>query len=300
MAARAPLQLADFGAALRKAREERGSSVANMSKSLAVSKDDVRAWEAGHLAPSKLELKQLLAFAPELRRFEADLRAENYQAAPQDVEVPEPVFKTPPLPPAVVVTPAPRPKTFGVALRAARLAADVTQDAIAQLTGNTQATVSAWELDEVCPVLENYEKLVDLFPELRDAPAPDSKDIDKPPGPAGMSFAVVRGPSEEPPARAPIGTRASPQRFSPAAEPPPPLEEPPMPESSTPASAIPIEPFLRWTQASASLRIDAQTRDTLRDLLKAAGDLGLSLEAVAQALDALKPAALLERLEKPR
>lgn len=94
--------------------------------------------------------------------------------------VPEP----PPTPPSPVGPPS-APETFGQALRRLRLDAGGTHESVGDLLGVTGGAVGHWEADVNAPILDHYRQLVELFPELANAPLPDVRDIAKPIGPLG-------------------------------------------------------------------------------------------------------------------
>jgi hypothetical protein len=59
-----------------------------------------------------------------------------------------------------------------------------------------------------------------------------------------------------------------------------------------------LDALLRWTRASAALKLNDEQTDTLRLLLEAAADLGLTLSNVAEALHTLQPSALPEAVRR--
>jgi len=108
------ISLRDFGTALAQERAEKGHSLANLAKNMAVPKEDIVGWENGERAPKKVEIKQLVYCYPRLRRFEQALRAGEYEGAEEkksEVRLkkaksnPAP---TPPRPPTPPSPPGPR------------------------------------------------------------------------------------------------------------------------------------------------------------------------------------------------
>ncbi|WP_437567925.1 helix-turn-helix domain-containing protein [Sorangium sp. So ce542] len=78
--------------------------------------------------------------------------------------------------------------TFGQALAAARIAAGLSTAELGELMGTDRSTVYHWELGSKNPIASHYDQLVDLFPALKFAPRPDSRDQEKPgPAPAPKS-----------------------------------------------------------------------------------------------------------------
>ncbi|XXX74125.1 helix-turn-helix transcriptional regulator [Sorangium sp. So ce134] len=78
--------------------------------------------------------------------------------------------------------------TFGQALTAARIDAGLSQDELGELMEVRQSSVCQWESGVINPIASHYEQLVGLFPALKFAPRPDSRDQEKPgPAPAPKS-----------------------------------------------------------------------------------------------------------------
>lgn len=279
------LSLGVFGAALQAARTKRGYSLANLAKGLGkVSQETIRDWEAGVAAPGKVELKQLFAMAPELKRFEAHLRsgnyiaqryAENYVAvAPRDVSVED------------LLQPKP-PRTFGEALRRERTKAALSDEQLAELVGVTRAAVGWWETDRNVPVRENYEQLMSLFPALKDAPEPDWRDIEKPNGGAGSQRAVARQHEPEPdPEPMPAPDHSRPRLVG-----EPDLSNMQMPAAQPASSAVSVQALVTWTSAAAQLKLDKHQVERLSSLLRAGSELGLSLPDVAAIVEQLPRSA---------
>lgn len=215
--------------------------------------------------------------------------------APVLVGVSEVSSAAAPAPPA----PAPSaPKTFGEALRRAREVEGLTQEELGQFVGVTQPVVSKWELDEFAPIQKHLEALRDLLPALKTAPAPDSRDIEKPVGMTGRSMPVrAEAPyvppmppadlfevaPDAPPPAPPAEPLASPEPVAPPAPPaaPPTLDvvpEPPV--AAAPPDAPPGS--LRGPMVALLALVRASDRDgsgrALLPLLRAAQALGLSLD----------------------
>jgi transcriptional regulator with XRE-family HTH domain len=277
------LQLRDFGAALTKERESQGYSLANLAKNMGgISKEEIRAWEAGHAAPRKVELVQLLQAFPKLRRFELDIRCGNYAAAPKIVTTP--VLSAPSMGDAPAK--APRFATFGAALRAARVAAEMSQVGIGELCGVTGQAVQLWEDDSNIPVLENYTKLLGLFPELESAPNPNSRDLDVPVGAAGHERTTVRTVHFDPRDTPAVAEDASRPVFAQLNPQPVPEPEPaPMPEPTPTTPPVSLPAIVRWTRATNQLNLDPQQAKALSELLGAGAELGLGVAEVGQVLE---------------
>ena len=272
------LSLGVFGAALQAARTKRGYSLANLAKGLGkVSQETIRAWEAGYTAPGKVELRQLLMMAPELKRFETHLRSGNYicehvpdnYPPPQDVEVPQP-WEFPD---------EPKPRTFGEALRRERTKASLTHEQLGELVGVTGTAVGWWESASNNPVRENYEQLLSLFPALQDAPEPDWRDIPTPTGPLGQQRAVTRQhePEPEPKEPMPASEHSRPRLVA--------------QENAAPSGPVSVQALVTWTSAAAQLKLDKHQVERLSSLLRAGSELGLSLPDVAAIVEQLPRSA---------
>lgn len=299
------LSLAVFGAALRKAREENGLSVAGLTKGIkGANRELIESWEAGHAVPSTVQLKGYLAMSPWLKRYESDIRSGNYvaverqpvakDATPRWLEQRMSAMVAVVAPPRSEPPPVDRAKTFGAALAAAREAAGMTQAAIGELCGVTGPAVGHWEQNLWAPVLENYEKLLALFPELADAPDPNSRDIDKPIGPLGLERTVIRRVELSPrvesdaPAASPmeaVDSSPMPSAAPPATfEPSPPAEPEPMPEPTPQTPPVALPAIVRWTKATSRLALDRAQAEALSELLAAGAALGLGVEDLGKVL----------------
>lgn len=74
--------------------------------------------------------------------------------------------------------------TFGNSLRSLREHYKLTMQDLSELLDVSDMAVYWWEIGRCAPVIENYQKLLDLFPELADCPRPESRNI---PIPCGRS-----------------------------------------------------------------------------------------------------------------
>lgn len=181
-----------WGTALRNCRMNMDLGFRAVADLAGVSKGMVRAWEHGEGYPDTVQLKRLYGLLKPLRRFENLLPVGK--ALPAEVSLPG---SPPPVP-----VPAPQeidePRTFGAALKIARQIEGLMQHEVGDLLGVAQGTISRWELDADTPIQAHYDKLVELFEVLVDAPRPDGiRDIPKPIGPLGMKLGPppVRGPT---------------------------------------------------------------------------------------------------------
>jgi len=208
-----------FGAALRHLREKKGMSYVDVADLTRADKKRVKAWEADSPPyPNTIQLKALYACFPPLKHYthlmtraqgdeiafkmnkgvyEADAqlkrgfiaglpRDEARRAASDAFDreltwIP-PIDKSPP--PADVAAPLPKPKTFGEALRQARVREGLSVIELGPLIGVDPAAVRQWENGNSQPVVENYNKLTALLPVLCSGPTPISRDIPKPAGAA--------------------------------------------------------------------------------------------------------------------
>jgi transcriptional regulator with XRE-family HTH domain len=178
-----------FGQALRNLRGERGLSARELSARIGVSQDVVRQWESDESIPSALQLKKLYGTFPRLKFFESVFAGQHAVRTPGDAAV---ASEEPPL--DVPDQPA-LPSTFGDALRGARIAEGLDQDALGGLLDVTGQAVSAWEHDIANPILAHYDQLRLLFPTLASAPKPHAQNIEKPDGGKGAARDSSNRPS---------------------------------------------------------------------------------------------------------
>lgn len=133
-----------------------------------------------HFATSSSDPRSLKNTLADLRRngfvWEDEPRSKrNPAAAPEQ--------------PHLQIVPTPPPETFAQALRRIREADGTDRATVAHLLGVTQQAVEHWEYGNNTPIKEHYEKLLELFPELAQAPEPDYRDIPKPDGGSGVKKA---------------------------------------------------------------------------------------------------------------
>lgn len=88
----------------------------------------------------------------------------------------------------------PPPLGFGEGLRRTREENEITLEQLGEILMVTGPAVGQWERENWCPVQENYDKLMEIFPELEAAISvgavrkPEPQDIGKPVGREGMKF----------------------------------------------------------------------------------------------------------------
>jgi transcriptional regulator with XRE-family HTH domain len=197
-----PTGIKTFGQALRKIRTERGLSHKEVADRVGVRKEQVRQWEEDTTFPSNFHLKKLYGtfstlrffttLMPTIEREKLITKANEIVASAQmtgkleyETFLPPIAGKNEDLPEELVQTR--RPKTFGEHLRAIRLTAGIDLEELGELMSVTGQACSAWELDKANPVMDHYVKLRDLFPALKNAPAPDAPDMPKPSGGKGIT-----------------------------------------------------------------------------------------------------------------
>jgi transcriptional regulator with XRE-family HTH domain len=199
-----------------------------------------------------------------------------------------------PAPPPPVEVIRPKWRTFGVALRTLRSREGLSQRGLADLVGVSNATVCRWEQDTAGMIRLHFDKLVDLFPDLRDAPEPDWKEQDKP-GPSADPVERVEAREESP---VEITTEAAPASVVVAVEA---VQEEPMNQtvrSISPVAAAlasaPIDPRRALLRLGGrSMKVAGGMGSTLyRDLmevLREAAESDLSLADVIAAFDVAAP-----------
>jgi transcriptional regulator with XRE-family HTH domain len=193
---------ASFGDILRREREAMGASWNDVSNNCGATKKQVAAWEHDEEIPNPLQLHKLCGMFRRLRFFAHTVSTSStYQRAVKDLRP----LATEQLPPPPELPDA--PKTFGEALRQARVHEGMDQAEVGELMGVTGQAVSAWESGENVPVETHYQKLLDVFGDwLKDAPAPPSRPIPPPSGGrtitrnAGNTNGAGNGPRVAPPA----------------------------------------------------------------------------------------------------
>lgn len=208
---------------LRQCRVDAGYDYHKVADHCGVARSLVRDWENGVAIPNHQTLKRLHGL---LRRLEyhKDLlpRPKPIVNTPEPELLKAPLFaiveahrrpapQLPPQPPAPKPEPPPQkepvvleqpkkpddllfpPRTFGGALEALRKKYKYRIDEFAKLMDVSTGTVYRWEADGYSPVRKHYEQLINLIPELKQAPQPDSKNWQIPTG------GVNRAPDEPQP-----------------------------------------------------------------------------------------------------
>lgn len=190
----ANLKRQSFGDVLKQEREAAGLSHYDLSCRVGVSKATVKSWETSEAFPDRFEMKKLVGSMRKLRHFIHLLPTSTQHQVESDMKASGDV-----IPPqlAPIAPPPPSFQTFGEALRHERLSEGLGQDELGELVGVTGQAVSAWENGVNDPITSHYDGLVLLLPALRQAPKPESRDIDKPNGGAGQE--KPRPVSEEEP-----------------------------------------------------------------------------------------------------
>lgn len=171
--ARNPAAKRTFGQDLRFYRERSGRSIRDLAHVARASENDIRAWEQDQAKmPRRIFSRVVLAF-PEMKEWRNSHDA--FQPEVEHSAEEQPDDETVPSADAAQIT-------FGKALYSAREKQGVKRHTIAELCGVTYKTVKLWERDQNVPVRENYDKLLGIFSELKDAPQPKWQDRPKPTG----------------------------------------------------------------------------------------------------------------------
>lgn len=229
--------MAQLGELIRRARVSRDLTHRDVAQQVGVDKERVAQWEAGENVPRGREWPRLrgmmnLLDAARLVWQAAINEAESRAATAPEVkreeeQIAKEVSGTNGNVPDVPALPDPRVQTsFGAALRVARLNLGFTQDELGQLIDISGSTISCWETGTI-PVLDNWNRLVDALPELKDCAPPGVRDINRPgrpmgplafPTPTSMQLAAPRVTQATPPQGVPV-----------VPQPVPPLPQPPSP-----------------------------------------------------------------------
>ena len=195
-----------FGELVQRARVGMEFTHHDLADGCGVPQDTVKAWEDGSEVPRGREWARIKGVLRSLRAagpvWQAALAVGREQAAIADESLAAEVadnerreeewFEHQPMrlteePSAPVEVPPlqdPRAQTsFGSALRIARLNIGFTQDELGQLLEVGGSTISQWECEGTTPVLENWVRLADALPELRDCTPPGVRNIRAQTGP---------------------------------------------------------------------------------------------------------------------
>lgn len=209
-------QFKTFGQALKHLREKKGMAYVEVADVTRADKKRIKAWEADvPPSPNTLQLKALFSCFPQLKHLThlipkspmdnlafkvrkgindaeraagralatgGNARDAGQAALDRELSWIPPIDRSPM--PAADAAPLPKPKTFGEALRQARVREGMSPAELADAVGVVAAAVYQWEEGRTQPVTDNYAKLKALLPALGAGPAPVSRDIDKPVGSA--------------------------------------------------------------------------------------------------------------------
>lgn len=212
-----------LGELIQRARVAREFTHRDISEQCGVPQTKVKEWEDGVDVPRGNEWARLKGMLYTLRPaghvWQAALRmlTGSATAAAEERAEEQASAAAPPTPAndqldQIQVEPPPLQdprlqSSFGAALRIARLNIGFTQDELGQFIDVTGSTISQWENDSNPPVLDNWNKLVDALPELRECAPPGIRNIQKPgrqfpraptnPGASGPQF--PRAPTQQPP-----------------------------------------------------------------------------------------------------
>jgi transcriptional regulator with XRE-family HTH domain len=176
--------MSDFSEALVRERVKYQKTRDQVADMCGVSKAVVKRWEAGESVPNRGQFKALCnilrRMAHHLPSWPATITADSQELKDiartwDTVEAKDPT----PRPPAV---------SFGTGLRRVREENEVSQEAIAQILELHPTAIGQWERDETVPVRENFNKILEVLPELRVAintgavQPPKSQEKPVPPG----------------------------------------------------------------------------------------------------------------------
>lgn len=241
-----------FGQALRRAREAEGLTQRELGETLGACSQKVLRWELDRLSPDDATLADLRKLFPALagvepkakavsRPGQRDARAKAPKRAPlrgdlmRSVTLAEPVA----------------PGTFGAAVREARLAAGMSQGALARALDTYQGTVSSWEHGGATPSGDVLARLHRVLPAL----APSVVDA------VPVEIKVSELPADVP---------GFVERFT--------VADVPAPGPKADAS-----PLRRWLTCVKAVK-GAAYRADLVDLLRLASEAGLGLDDVVDAV----------------
>lgn len=182
-----------FGTELQRQRLLKDQSLTSCCKHFSCSKEEYLSWEADSRIPDATQIVRLFRWAPVLKRYTVQITATRNELKNQSLVTRVERIQTraavlsPPKPPQRVMSEQPKPaiprfSKFGEALQHYMTRSGVSDVEVAELLSVTNGAVYLWRTGRCNPVLSNYKKLKDLFPDLVNAPTPDVRDIDVPVG----------------------------------------------------------------------------------------------------------------------
>ncbi len=186
MAATEDQQVRTFGEALRVLRIKSGLSCHQLGHATGVDRELIKEWERESATPSPLHLKKLYEALPKLRYFTTflprmmrdQITSRAYAAGSQGHTLWVPPSPTPadlPVPEDLVKL------SFGDALLSAIRDEGMTSGELGDLVGAAPDLINHWVSGAGSPTDTQYQTLLDLFPELRDAPLPGHYAYTRPP-----------------------------------------------------------------------------------------------------------------------
>jgi len=258
-----------FGQALQKVRIEHGLSHREVSDRVGQSKQLVRDWEDNIAIPVTQTMKRLYSAFPELRYFTHLLpRFEKYRYMDKANNLLDDIANKrlkdsagllgsakhvtesthdnelwlPPLAKEEEGFPEAlekvfKPKSFGENLRFLRLQEGMDQTEVGDLLNVTGSAIGHWERNFVSPIRDHLEKLNSLFPQLRNGPQPESKNIAKPDNRVN-GYVASSAPLRAVPTAFDVVQTPEPPSPVPPPPPPPTPPPPPKPPEKTPSALL--------------------------------------------------------------
>lgn len=178
-----PADKQEFGNVLRFLRIKQGLSHHDLATQVGETQDLIKSWEDSRDTPTVAQVKRLCGTLPKVRHFLHTLplgydrllagsKAEEFGFRPihtlADIDKDEDDLRKD----LADLKRTSFTKTFGGYLRYYRLEQGLSQDELGTLVGVSGQAVSAWEADLASPVRDNYDKLLSLYPKLKEAPEP--------------------------------------------------------------------------------------------------------------------------------
>lgn len=275
-----------FGALIKEERERQGLSHRDISVRCSVDRETVKSWERGESFPTRIELKKLFGSLQRLRHYVHLLPTAVQHEATADAKASGAPLPEQLAPIASAVLPF--PKTFGEALKRARLHEGLGQDELGEMISVTGQAVSYWETETNTPILDHYNALLDLLPALNAAPKPVTRDIDKPGGyhtgeRSSEPEIAVNFYDEQPTKENMQGSRGSQGHIS------APTDVAPIRPAPKPAEIVNEDQqmrhaLIRWGRLVHALKTQPNAH-LFTDFLAEANDAGMTLADVISALD---------------
>lgn len=272
-----------FSDMLRFERTRGGLTVRELADRCGVSLHVAQSWEDGGDFPNKFQFKKLIGSLRKMRHHQHLLPERSIDVeetifdddeAPESLDLSEPIrpleLTKMPVFPTIETSEAPIPvpiesNTFANSLRQARSAARLTRAELAEILSVSDSAIAQWETETNCPIQSHYDMLLSLFPQLHEAPRPNTRVMTKP-GRTDQSPIYARSDAADSPPMI-----SSPELLAPMNRPP-----------ATPVDSR--QALIQLGKRIKTFQGAFQDMSSLRALLQSAHEAGLSVEDLIHAL----------------